>query len=37
MGLATLNEKNQNYNEIFKTADTNLYEAKRNGRNIIVS
>lgn len=36
MGLATLNEKNQNYNEIFKTADTNLYEAKRNGRNIIV-
>lgn len=37
MGLATLNEQNQNYNEIFKTADTNLYEAKHNGRNIIVS
>lgn len=37
VGLSTFNENNQTYNEIFKTADTNLYEAKRKGRNIIVS
>ena len=37
MGLSTLNEKIQNYDEIFKTADTNLYKAKEAGRNIIVS
>ncbi|MBP9490969.1 MAG: sensor domain-containing diguanylate cyclase [Aliarcobacter sp.] len=37
MGLATLNEETQNYDEIFKTADTNLYKAKEAGRNIIVS
>lgn len=36
IGLSTLDEKNQTYNQILKTADTNLYEAKRNGRNIIV-
>jgi diguanylate cyclase (GGDEF)-like protein len=37
MGLSTLDDKNKTYAQLLKVADTNLYEAKHNGRNIIVS
>lgn len=36
LGISTLENKEQTYKELFKIADTNLYKAKENGRNIVI-
>lgn len=37
MGVSSLNDTTEGYRELFKEADLNLYKAKANGRNIVVS